>query len=759
MPEELASFLEVIEGGQQVTGEVVQFGTDMAGAGAALEGIESEVVAANGAATTVSQLTVVEGGATTTAGVGLLGLELPAAAAAAAPALGLLAGIGLYKLSPSFWTSISNRLMEAGETIGGKVRGFVNAAGQFGLSETALNIFKNAFIENELYEGSAIYPDNETLPPSSTLTITSTSGATPLELLELGIHSVMKRAVYYDSSYDSAVRDLETWTAQREGHCFYISFAYANDATTNFKGFDVITIIDIGSVGDVLTINSQGITTDRHSFFCIGVDGSIPGVYNIGYNHGTFSFTTNIRLGKGYYNNNRDWYCNTTNATPQTSPYIDPTATLPDINLDISISYPSWEPWDLPIELPKIFPLEIPELNPNANQQESQNPDPVPDDAKGILLNWLLDNLNLPNLIVNPQLNPDPIPDPDPQPEDPDPVPEKAIETHDPDPIPPDPIPPDPPIPPFVPIVPDSVESNAMFTVYRPSLQQINSFGSWLWTSSIIEQIARLWQDPMDGIISLMKVYANPVVGASQNIIVGFLDSGVSAPVVTSQFVTVDCGSINISEYLKNATDYPPYTQLEVYLPFIGIVEVDVTDFMAGSMSIEYGIDIYTGTCLATIKATRAKDMPTATALYTFSGNASQQLPLSNVSFAGAIQTLVGAVGGGLAIASGGALAGVAGMAALGSSLTHEMIHVSHGGSLSANAGIMGSRVPYAIISRQHSYDASWYNQIYGYPANKTVYIGNCSGYIRIKKCLIHSSATEAEIEEMYNLLENGVIA
>lgn len=268
-----------------------------------------------------------------------------------------------------------------------------------------------------------------------------------------------------------------------------------------------------------------------------------------------------------------------------------------------------------------------------------------------------------------------------------------------------------------------------------------------------------MWQNPLDGIISLQKVYAEPTVGGSRNIVVGYLDSGVAAPVVTSQFVTVDCGTVAVNEYLQNATDYPPYTQLSVYLPFIGMVELDTTDFMNGSMSIEYGIDVYTGTCLATIKATRSGDMPSATALYTYSGNASQQLPLTSASFGGAIQTLVSAVGGGLAVASGGALAGVAGMAALGSSLTHEMIHVSRGGSLSSNAGIMGARKPYIIISRQHSYDAAWYNQMYGYPANKTVYIGNCSGFVRVKKCLIHSRATEAEIEEMYSLLENGVIA
>jgi hypothetical protein len=150
--------------------------------------------------------------------------------------------------------------------------------------------------------------------------------------------------------------------------------------------------------------------------------------------------------------------------------------------------------------------------------------------------------------------------------------------------------------------------------------------------------------------------------------------------------------------------------------------------------------------------------MPNATILYTFSGNASQQLPLTSANFAGALSSLVSAVGGGIMIASGGAVGGIAGAAALGHSLTHEMVHVGHSGALSSNAGIMASRKPYLIISRRHAYDANNYATEYGYPANKAVYLGNCSGFTRVKAGHLKCKADSVEKEEIMALLEKGVI-
>ena len=154
--EQLATIFDVIEGGASTpAGEVIQFPTDVAGAGATLEGTTTQVTLGNGVTTEVSQLTVLEGGATETAGVGLLAMDVGTVGLAIAPALGIIAGVGLYNLAPEFWTNVSNRLVQAGQTVGGKVRAFLNSdTKQAGFSKETIEIFKEAFAEAGLFDVS-----------------------------------------------------------------------------------------------------------------------------------------------------------------------------------------------------------------------------------------------------------------------------------------------------------------------------------------------------------------------------------------------------------------------------------------------------------------------------------------------------------------------------------------------------------------------------------------------------------------------------
>ena len=746
--EQLAQLFEVLEGGAQVAGEVVQFPVDAAGAAAetslAGEGISTVVQMGNGAAAEVSQLTVVEGGAATTTGVGLLAMDVGVAGAAVAPALGVLAGVGLYNLAPEFWTNVSNSLVAAGQTVGGKVRAFLNGTTkQAYLTDETIEIFKQAFIDAGIFDDGPVeeipgFPQMQYVTISTPFSgdLKSTS---PWEIngqyfknftfsapfLICGCVYEMYGTKYYTYVAASATNGVT-------GRVNYAGGGYDSFNLTSSFTFNSKTVYYL----------ARGVSTlDR--LLELGLTSIVDLSVNLSH--------TSTSTGFSYIA-----WCMIYGTTP--APYVQPGATLPNSS-PISETYPGWHTHseDCPCnpEL-KIYPIEIPTNNPDPNQQQAQNPDPDPD--PGPWLDWLTDNLPQPspNPDPDPEPEPQPRPDPDPQPE-PDPIPSGGTDPVPPDPPDPNPIPPTPPIP-VVPVVPATVDSNAMFTVYSPSLSQLNSFGGWLWNSSIIEQILRMWQNPLDGIIAFMKVYAVPSTGANRNIQVGYLDSGVSAPVVTSQFATVDCGTVEVNERKHNATDYTPYVSLHLYLPFIGIVELDPDEFMDGSISVKYTIDVYTGTCLAEVRCTRSIDMPNATILYTFSGNASQQLPLTSANFAGALSSLVSAVGGGIMIASGGAVGGIAGAAALGHSLTHEMVHVGHSGALSSNAGIMASRKPYLIISRRHAYDANNYATEYGYPANKAVYLGNCSGFTRVKAGHLKCKADAVEKEEIMALLEKGVI-
>lgn len=307
--------------------------------------------------------------------------------------------------------------------------------------------------------------------------------------------------------------------------------------------------------------------------------------------------------------------------------------------------------------------------------------------------------------------------------------------------------------PPSVPPV-TSGSANGLWKVYNPSESQLQAFGAWLWSSDIVDQIVKMISNPMNAIIGLHALYATPATGGAQSIKAGYLDSGVSAPVVTNQYTSIDCGSVIVPEAYKNALDYD-YTNVSVYLPFIGIVPLNTREVMGSKISIRYRIDVLTGTCLATISVSRQSSNAV---LYTFSGNCAVQIPLTSGNYGTLLTGLLSAVGGVAAsVATGGAaLPAVAGV---GSAIVNARTNVSRTGNLGSNAGALGVRVPYLIITRPIAYDAANYSNYYGYPANKTVTLSNVSGFTRCKSVHVEGfPATEEEKTMIETALKDGVI-
>ena len=297
--------------------------------------------------------------------------------------------------------------------------------------------------------------------------------------------------------------------------------------------------------------------------------------------------------------------------------------------------------------------------------------------------------------------------------------------------------------------------ANALYSIYNPTQGELNSFGAWLWSSNFVDQLLKLFNDPMQAIIGLHKVFAPPVISDTSTIKVGYLDSGVSSNVVGNQYTTVDCGSVNLPEYFGNVFDYDPFTQVYIYLPFVGIEKLDTGDVMRGTIGVKYHVDVITGACLAEITVTRDG---AGGILYTFAGNCAVQYPISSGSYMGIVASLASIAGGVVGtVASGGALAPVA-MGAV-SGIMNAHARVNHSGAFSGNAGAMGVKQPYLIITRPQTCLADNFPAFDGYPANKTTTISACSGFVKCETCHVENiPATDAELSEIEMLLKGGII-
>lgn len=314
------------------------------------------------------------------------------------------------------------------------------------------------------------------------------------------------------------------------------------------------------------------------------------------------------------------------------------------------------------------------------------------------------------------------------------------------------------------PIVPPITGSaSSLWKIYNPSQSQIDAFGAWLWSSNFIDQIKKLFNDPMQAIIGVHKVFCAPAIGGSTTIKCGYLDSEVSSNWVSDQYTHIDCGTISLPEYFGNVFDYDPFTRVSLFLPCVGIVPLDVAEVMRSSINVKLHCDVLTGALLAEVNVIRDQ---AGGILYTYSGSCIVTYPVSSGTYVGAVANVVSvaaSVAAGImgTVASGGTLApaavGAAGAAVSG--LAHTRTNVQHSGSFSGAAGVMGGKIPYLIITRPQTRMADQYPVYDGVPANFTSRLGDCTGYVKVKELHLKvPNAYESEIAEIEQLLHQGVL-
>ena len=310
-------------------------------------------------------------------------------------------------------------------------------------------------------------------------------------------------------------------------------------------------------------------------------------------------------------------------------------------------------------------------------------------------------------------------------------------------------------------VVPPTTDVTSMWHVYNPEPEGLSGLGSWLWSASIIDQIVRLFTNPMEAIMGVHAIYCVPDTSSAVPIVVGNLTSTASARTVTSQYKALDCGSIWMTEYFGNIFDYEPYTKISLYLPFIGIVPLSVADVMRAKIGVSYVIDFYTGACVAKVSVERDG---VGGVLYEFPGDCSVKYPVSGASYTGLVQSIVASAMSALRV--GMATGGAPGTAALGAAAagaafvgSGQKVSISHSGAFSGNHGSMGSKIPYLIISRPITEMADNFELFDGLPANKQVRLDSCSGYTKCKEVhVVSTGAYKSELDEIERLLRSGII-
>lgn len=306
-----------------------------------------------------------------------------------------------------------------------------------------------------------------------------------------------------------------------------------------------------------------------------------------------------------------------------------------------------------------------------------------------------------------------------------------------------------------IPSLPSFDASDAGFvTLYTPTLTQLNNLANYLWSNDIASVIQKMFANPMDAVIGL-AILPGPVpyVGA-RAVTVGNVNTGVSMNLVSSQFYTVDCGSLTISNYSGSYLDYNPHTKIEIYLPYIGMRSLNADDVMGKTVNVVYHVDALSGACVAYIKVG-------GTVLYNFLGQCACSVPISGGDYTQVINGVLNIAGAiGTTIATGGASAPLA-ISSIASTALNGGLKTSceKSGAISGTGGLLSIQRPYLIITTPRQCLPRDQNKYIGYPSFITETLSDLSGYTEVYQIHLENvSATGDELTEIENLLKGGVI-
>lgn len=292
-------------------------------------------------------------------------------------------------------------------------------------------------------------------------------------------------------------------------------------------------------------------------------------------------------------------------------------------------------------------------------------------------------------------------------------------------------------------------------TLYNPTLYQLNNLAHYMWDGSVfdISTWQKLFADPMDAILGLSIVPVTVPHGQSIPVKIGNIATTVSMNIATTQYVTVDCGSLIIGEYWGAYLDYAPYTKIELYLPYCGTHPLDVDDVMGKTVTIQYKVDILSGACVAFVKCG-------GSVLYTFTGQCSQAVPISGRDFTNIINNALSFATAGLSmIASGGLTAPTSIPQMASSAINAVKPSIEKSNAVGGAGGMLSIQKPYVIITFPRQSHPFNQNKFTGFPLNTTEILGDLSGYTEVETIHLDAiPATSAEIDEIEQLLKQGVI-
>ena len=295
---------------------------------------------------------------------------------------------------------------------------------------------------------------------------------------------------------------------------------------------------------------------------------------------------------------------------------------------------------------------------------------------------------------------------------------------------------------------------------YRLSKEDLKSFFTDLWSLDfsdiIFNQVTGVYSNLVENVISLrwfpVPLQALGEIGTTEGIKLGYTTLKTACTTLQSAAPLMTGGAFDIKPVYKSYMDYAPYTDIQVFLPFYGMLDLDTNLFMKHLLSVQYTVDIASGlityyisrddTIVQQVQAKCGIDIPiTLSSMIDVASEISNNVVSKSVSLASAT--------------AAGSPIGMVG-SVLGNTSAPHMKYLS---GISENGALYGNRKVTLFIKHPQYNRPGNYASTVGYPSYGKFKLSSLSGFTVVEnpRLSMTDKMSLSEYEEIIEFLQGGI--
>lgn len=314
----------------------------------------------------------------------------------------------------------------------------------------------------------------------------------------------------------------------------------------------------------------------------------------------------------------------------------------------------------------------------------------------------------------------------------------------------------------------DAVNGSALLTTsYALSVSGAHDFGNWLWGTGLdLNQLKMVVNNPIENIVSC-KLFPFSLTGTASTVKLGNLTSPVNAYLLPENVArTFDMGTVTVHRQYNSFLDYAPYTTVRIYLPYLGLHELDTNTVMGQAIRVKYYVDLVTGHCRAIVFLDGAQ----LKKVQQIDGMIGQDVPVvgSNraqveagyiVGGAQAVANFVGGIGSAIMGNIGSGLSDIGNAVKGGLQTAMQQYHTYTSGTPSPALSRFDEQKICVFVNRPVYTEPFKFGHQNGKMCNLTCKLGTLSGYTVIDNTVDLSSipCNKEERDELLKLLTSGI--